>query len=72
MEEEGDCSTLHCHRHNDPCIQTGSDENHLNVSLTVRDKVIRQYPQTTTSEERGELKQYRTGVLLFTSLTPYR
>ena len=32
----------------------GSDENRFNVSLTVRDKVTRQCPQTTTFEERGD------------------
>ena len=34
----------------------GSDESHFNVSLTVRDKVTGQCPQTTTFEEKGELK----------------
>ena len=70
--EEGDCSTLRCHRQNDSCVKMDSDENHLNVSLIVRDKVIRQYPQTTTCDEKGEPKRYRTEVLLLTSLTPYR
>ena len=65
--------SLHCHHQNDSCIKMGSDENHLNVSLIVRDKVIRQCPQTTTFEEKGsgEPKQIRTGHQL-TSLTPYR
>ena len=32
----------------------GSDQNHFNLSLTVRDKVTRQCPQTTTLfEEKG-------------------
>ena len=53
------------------CIKTGSDESHFNVSLIVRDKVTRQSPQTTTFEEKGEPKWYRTKVLLLTSLTPY-
>ena len=57
---------------NDTCIKMGSDESHFNVSLIVRDKVTRQCPQTTTFEEKGEPKQIRTEVLLFTSLTPYR
>ena len=26
-------STLHCHHHNDFCIQMGSDESHFNVSF---------------------------------------
>ena len=33
---------------NDSCIKMGSDESHFNVSVTVRNKVIRQRPQTTT------------------------
>ena len=64
--------SLHCHHHNDSCIKMGSDESHSNVSLIVRDKVTRQCPQTTTSEEKGEPKRYRTEVLPFTSLPPYR
>ena len=48
---------LHCHHQNDFCIKVGSDESHFNVSLIVRDKVTRQRPQTTTFEEKGELKQ---------------
>ena len=40
--------SLHCHHQNDFCIKMGSDENQFNVSLTVRDKVTRQCPQTTT------------------------
>ena len=55
------------------CINwMGSDESHFNVSLIVRDKVTRQCPQTTTFEETGEPKRYRTEVLPFTSLPPYR
>ena len=50
----------------------GSDESHFNVSLTVRDKVTRQCSQTTTFEEKGELKRIRTELPLLTSLTPYR
>ena len=45
--------SLHCHHQNDSCIKMGSDENHFNVSLTVRDKVTRQCSQTTTFEENG-------------------
>ena len=37
----------------------GSDESHFNVWLTVRDKVTRQCPQTTTFEEKGQSR--RTG-----------
>ena len=35
-------------------VKMGSDDSHFNVSLIVRDKVSRQFPQTTTLEERGE------------------
>ena len=65
------CLSLHCHHQNDLCIKMGSDESHFNVSLIVRDKVTRQYPQTTTFEEKREPKRYRTEVLPLTSLTPY-
>jgi len=64
--------SLQCHHQNDSCIKMGSDESHFNVSLTVRDKVTRQRPQTTIFEEKGEPKRIRTEVLLLTSLTPYR
>ena len=40
------------------CIKMGSNESHFNVSLIVKDRVIRQCPQTTTFEEKGEPKQY--------------
>ena len=53
------------------CIKMGSDENHFNVSLIVRDKVTRPCPQITTFEEKGEPKRYRTEVLPLTSLSPY-
>ena len=53
-----------------PALKMGSDEIHVNVSLTVRDKVTRQCPQTTTFEEKGELKQNRILVPVFTSLPP--
>ena len=54
------------------CIKMGSDESHFNVSLIVRDKVTRPCPQTTTLEQKGEPKRYRTEVLPLTSLPPYR
>ena len=44
-------------------IKMGSDESHFNVSLIVRDKVTRPCPQTTTFEEKGEPKRYRTEAL---------
>ena len=64
--------SLLCHHHNDSCIKMGSDESHVNVSSIVRDKVTRQCPQTTISEEKVELKRIRTEVPLLTSLTPHR
>ena len=33
--------SLHCHHQNDSCIKMGNDKSHFNVSLIVRDKVIR-------------------------------
>ena len=74
MGEEGDLylSLRGCPHRNDFCIKMGSDESHFNVSLIVRDKVIRQCPQTTTFEDKGDPKQIRTEVFLLTSLTPYR
>ena len=51
------------------CIKMGSDESYFKVSLIVRDKVTRPCPQTTTFEEKGEPKRYRTEVLPLTSLT---
>ena len=51
------------------CIKMGNDESHFNV---VRDKVTRPCPQTTTFEEKGEPKRYRTEVFPLTSLPPYR
>ena len=49
--------SLHCHHQHDSCIKMGSDESYFNVSLIVRDKVTRQRPQTTTFEDKGELKR---------------
>ena len=62
---------LHCHHENDSCIKMGSDENHFNISLLLRDKVTRQCPQATTFEEKGQPKRIQTEVPLLTSLTPY-
>ena len=64
--------SLHCHHQNDACIKMGSDVSLFNVSLIVRDKVTREYAQSTTFEEKGEPKRIRTEVPLLTSLTPYR
>ena len=63
--------SLHCHHQNDFCIEVGGDESHFNVLLIVRDKVTRQCLQTSTFEEKGELKRIRTEVPLLISLTPY-
>ena len=43
--------SLHCHHQNDSCIKMGSNENHFNVSVIVRDKVTRPCQQTTTFEK---------------------
>ena len=59
--------SLHCHHQNHSRIKMGSDENHFNVSLIVRDKATRQCPQTTF-EEKGEPKQIRTEVLCLPAL----
>ena len=64
--------SLHCHDRNDFCIKVGSNESHFNVSIIVRDKVTRQCPQTTTSEEKREPKRIRTEAPPLTSLTTYR
>ena len=34
--------SLHCHHQNDSCIKMGNVESDFNVSIIVRDKVIRQ------------------------------
>ena len=59
--------SLHCHHQYDSCIKMGSDESNFNVSLIVSDKVTRQYPHTTTFEEKGEQKRIQTEVPLLTS-----
>ena len=62
--------SLHCHHQNDFCNKLGAILMfHNNI---VRDKVTRQCPQTTIFEVKGEPKQIRTDVPLFTSLAPYR
>ena len=55
--------SLHCQHQNDFCIKTGSDESHFNVSLIVKDKVTRQFPQTTTFEEKGERNRTEASLL---------
>ena len=66
--------SLHYHHQNDSCIKTGTDESHVNVSSTARDKITNNTVSTdhTALEEQGEPKRIRTEVPLLTSLTPYR
>ena len=51
----------------------GSDESHFNVSVE-NDGQSHKTVSTNHKlfEEKGETKRYRTEVLPFTSLTPYR
>ena len=65
--------SVHCHHQNDSCIKMGSDEGHFNVSVG-SDGLSHKAASTNDnlSEEKGELKRYRTEVLPLTSLTPYR
>ena len=65
--------TLHCHLRNDSCIETGNDESHFNVLLSVRDgwscKTIDR-PQLLKREESWsgfEPRSFRFS----TSLTPH-
>ena len=46
--------SLHFHHLNNSCIKMGSDERRFKVSLTVRDKITRQWPQTFRKERRAE------------------
>ena len=59
--EDGDYIylSLHCHHQNDSCIKMGSDESHFNFLLIVRDKVVRESPQTTNLLKR---KENRSGI----------
>ena len=61
--------SLHCHHQNDSCIKMGRDISHFNVSLTVRNKVTWQCPQTTTFEEKREPKGIRIEIPLLSRLT---
>ena len=65
--------SLHCYHQNDSCIKMGSDESHFNVSVE-NDGQSHKTVSTNHNlfEEKGETKRYRTEVLPFTSLTPYR
>ena len=65
--------SLHCHHQNDSCIKMGSDDSYFNFSMG-SDGQSHKTVSThhNLSEEKGEPKWYRTGVLPLTSLTPYR
>ena len=55
------------------CIKMGSDASHFNVSVGGNGQ---SHKTVSTNhnlfEEKGKPKRYRTEVLPFTSLTPYR
>ena len=53
------CRYIASHHQSDSCIKMGSDESHFNLPLTVRDKVTRQCPQSTTFLKR---KDSRSGI----------
>ena len=59
--------SLHCHHQNDSSIKMGSDESHFNVSVGSDGQRHKTCPQTTTFEEKGEPKRYRTEVLPLTN-----
>ena len=51
--------SLDCHHQNYSCVKMGSDESHFNVSLTARDNITRQCPQTQllkTKESRNGIE----------------
>ena len=52
-----------------PALRWAAMRAILMFQLEVMDKVTRQYPQTTTFEEKGEPKRYRTELLPVTSLS---
>ena len=51
-----------------PALRRAAMRAILKVSLTVKDKVTTQRPQTTTFEEKGEPKRIRTEVPPLTTL----
>ena len=65
--------SLHSHHQNDFCIKMGSDESHFNASVG-SDGQSHKTVSTNHNlfEEKGEPKRYRSEVLPFTNLTPYR
>ena len=65
--------SLHCHHHNDFCIEMGSKDSHFNVSVGNDGQSYKTVSTNhTLFEEKGEPMRYRTEVLPLTSLTPYR
>ena len=61
--------SVHCHHQSDFCIQMGSDESHLNVSVGSDGQSHRTVSTNhNLFEENGEPKRYRTEVLPLTSL----
>ena len=61
--------SLHCHHQNDSCIKMGSDESHFNVSVgSERQSHKAVSTNHNLSEEKGELKRYRTEVLPLNAL----
>ena len=69
--------SLHCHHQNDFFIKMGSDESDLMFHWVGSDYDGRSHKFWMSTnhnlfEEKGEPKRYRTEVLPFTSLTPYR
>ena len=64
---------LHCHHQNDSCIKMGSDDSHFHVSVGSDGQSHKTVSTNhNLSEDKGELKRYRTEVLPFTNLTLYR
>ena len=59
--------SLHCHHQNDFCIKMGSNESHFNVSVGSDGQSHKTVSTNDNlSEEKGELKRYRTEVLPLT------
>ena len=62
--------SLRCHHGKTPALRLAAMRAILIFLLIVRDKVTKQCLQTTTFEEKGQPKRYRTEVLPLTSLPP--
>ena len=72
-ERERDYLLLHCHRHNDSCIKTGSDENYF---INCEGQSHKTAQSTNHSLSEGRERKSRSGIeprpfCLLTSLTPY-